>query len=108
MHRRHGRCCRCRVKAARACGVQHLVWSTLPDCNAISEGRFPVRHFSDKRTYRDELSALEQLSPLRASIHLVGGSNREKVPFPWHALESVHAPVIECNVGADDQVLHGA
>ncbi len=48
MHRRHGRCCRCRVKAARACGVQHLVWSTLPDCNAISEGRFPVRHFSDK------------------------------------------------------------
>jgi hypothetical protein len=24
------------------------VWSTLPDCDAISGGRFPVRHFSDK------------------------------------------------------------
>src|SRR5215472_4897232 len=36
------------VTCARACGVQHLVWSTLPDCDAISGGRFPVRHFSDK------------------------------------------------------------
>jgi hypothetical protein len=36
------------VKAARAGGVQHLVWSTLPDCESISEGRFRVRHFSDK------------------------------------------------------------
>jgi uncharacterized protein YbjT (DUF2867 family) len=36
------------VEAARASGVQHLVWSTLPDCKAISGGRFPVRHFSDK------------------------------------------------------------
>ena len=36
------------VKAARASGVHHLVWSTLPDCDAISGGRFPVRHFSDK------------------------------------------------------------
>jgi uncharacterized protein YbjT (DUF2867 family) len=36
------------VKAARACGVHHLVWSTLPDCTAISGGRFRVGHFSDK------------------------------------------------------------
>jgi len=40
--------------------------------------------------------------------HLVGGSNREKVPFAWHTLESMHAPVLECDAGADDQVLHGA
>jgi uncharacterized protein YbjT (DUF2867 family) len=36
------------VKAARAGGVEHLVWSTLPDCKAISGGRFSVRHFSEK------------------------------------------------------------
>jgi uncharacterized protein YbjT (DUF2867 family) len=36
------------VKAARAGGVHHLVWSTLPDCDAIGGGRFSVRHFSDK------------------------------------------------------------
>ena len=40
--------------------------------------------------------------------HLVGGSNREKVPFAWHTLESMHAPVLECDAGANDQVLHGA
>jgi hypothetical protein len=40
--------------------------------------------------------------------HLVGGSNREKVPFAWHTLESMHAPVLECDAGTDDQVLHGA
>src|SRR6516165_321791 len=40
--------------------------------------------------------------------HLVGGSNCEKVPFAWHTLESMHAPVLECDAGADDQVLHGA
>src|SRR5215510_7526996 len=40
--------------------------------------------------------------------HLVGGSNREKVPFAWHTLESMHAPVLECDARADDQVLHGA
>jgi hypothetical protein len=30
------------------------------------------------------------------------------VPFAWHTLESMHAPVLECDTGADDQVLHGA
>jgi uncharacterized protein YbjT (DUF2867 family) len=36
------------VNAARAVGVQHLVWSTLPDCEELSEGRFKVQHFSGK------------------------------------------------------------
>ena len=36
------------VAAAKAAGVQHLVWSTLPNCHEISNGRFPVRHFTDK------------------------------------------------------------
>jgi uncharacterized protein YbjT (DUF2867 family) len=36
------------VEAARASGVHHLVWSTLPDCETISGGRFHVAHFTDK------------------------------------------------------------
>jgi len=36
------------VRAARAAGVHHLVWSTLPDAEALSGGRFKVVHFSGK------------------------------------------------------------
>jgi uncharacterized protein YbjT (DUF2867 family) len=36
------------VNAARAAGVHHLVWSTLPDCEKLSGGRFKVPHFSGK------------------------------------------------------------
>jgi uncharacterized protein YbjT (DUF2867 family) len=36
------------VKAARAAGVQHLVWSTLPDCEKLTGGRLKVEHFTGK------------------------------------------------------------
>ena len=36
------------VKAARASGVQHLIWSTLPDCEKLSGGRSKVMHFTQK------------------------------------------------------------
>src|SRR5262252_5525914 len=36
------------VRAAYSAGVEHLVWSTLPDCERISGGRFKVAHFTDK------------------------------------------------------------
>jgi len=36
------------VKAARAAGVHHLIWSTLPDCEKLSGGRFKVLHFTNK------------------------------------------------------------
>jgi uncharacterized protein YbjT (DUF2867 family) len=34
------------VKAARASGVHHLIWSTLPDCEKLSGGRNQVLHFT--------------------------------------------------------------
>jgi len=36
------------VRAARAAGVKHLVWSTLPDCEKITDGRLKVVHYTDK------------------------------------------------------------
>ena len=36
------------VRAAKDAGVKHFIWSTLPDTEAISGGRFPLPHFSGK------------------------------------------------------------
>lgn len=36
------------VRAARASGVGHLVWSTLPDCEKLTGGRLKVEHFTGK------------------------------------------------------------
>ena len=45
------------VKAARAAGVQHLVWSTLPNCQEISEGKYEVIHFTGKALVDAEVKA---------------------------------------------------
>jgi len=36
------------VKAARGAGVEHLIWSTLPDVESLTGGRLKVVHFTGK------------------------------------------------------------
>ena len=45
------------VKAAKAAGVQHLVWSTLPNCRNISGGKYEVIHFTGKALVDVEVKA---------------------------------------------------
>ena len=42
------------IAAAKAAGIKHLIWSTLPDVKGISGGRFEVPHFTNKSAV-DEL-----------------------------------------------------
>ena len=79
------------VRAAKAADVKHFVWSTLPDIEAISGGRFDARHFTGKAktTIRTSLALLlrktRQMDPWAGLCRLI----RTCVAFTWATLTSL-------------------
>ena len=47
------------VHAAKECGIQHFIWSTLPDYQALSAGKYTVPHFTSKARVDGEVKAAE-------------------------------------------------
>lgn len=69
------------IEAARAAGVQHVVWSTLPDVARITDGRYHVPHFSQKA----EIDTLVRDAGFRFTTFV-------QAPFYFQNFESVMAP----------------
>jgi uncharacterized protein YbjT (DUF2867 family) len=45
------------VRAAKEAGIQHFIWSTLPDYEALSGGKYTVPHFTSKARVDAEVKA---------------------------------------------------
>ena len=69
------------IRAAKDAGVKHFIWSTLPDVEAISGGKFNVPHFTGK-------AKIDQL------VKDAGFANRTFVipPFYYQNLLATMAP----------------
>jgi uncharacterized protein YbjT (DUF2867 family) len=70
------------VRAAKDAGVKHLVWSTLPDVEAISGGKFDVPHFTGK-------------AKIDRIVKEAGFANHTFVIAPMYYQGLVGAPVLQ-------------
>ena len=92
------------VNAARAAGVKHLVWSTLPDAEKLSGGRLKVKHFTmkahvdavvrsagfERHTFVEAPFYFQNLQGLLAPQPLPGGGRGWAVPID-PAARVIHA-----------------
>src|SRR6201988_2753861 len=70
------------VRAAKDAGVKHFVWSTLPDVEAISGGKFRVPHFTGK-------------AKVDRIVKEAGFANHTFVIAPFYYQNLVGAPVLQ-------------
>ena len=69
------------VHAAQEAGVQHFIWSTLPDYEVLSGGRYTVPHFTSKARVDAEVKAAE--FPYHTFV---------EAPFYFQNFLTIHAP----------------
>lgn len=69
------------VHAAKEAGIQHFIWSTLPDYHALSGGKFTVPHFTSKARVDTEVKAAE--FPYYTFV---------EAPFYFQNFLTLHAP----------------
>ena len=69
------------VRAAREAGVEHFVWSTLPNVEAITGGKFNVPHFTNKA----KVDAIVSAAGFRYHSFVIA-------PFFYQNLQGVMAP----------------
>jgi uncharacterized protein YbjT (DUF2867 family) len=69
------------VRAAKEAGIQHFIWSTLPDYEALSGGKYTVPHFTSKARVDDEVKT----AGFRHHTFV-------EAPFYFQNFLTVHAP----------------
>ena len=69
------------VSAAKAADIQHFIWSTLPDYEALSGGKYTVAHFTSKARVDAEVKAAG--FPHHTFV---------EAPFYFQNFLTVHAP----------------
>lgn len=69
------------VRAAKDAGIQHFIWSTLPDYEALSGGKYKVPHFTSKARVDNEV----KMAGFRYHTFV-------EAPFYFQNFLTLHAP----------------
>ena len=74
------------IHAAKAAGIKHFIWSTLPDYQTLSNGKYVVPHFTNKAQIDTKVKAA-------GFIHYTF----VEAPFYFQNFLRVHAPIVVAN-----------
>eukprot|EP00897_Mesotaenium_endlicherianum_P005861 jgi/Mesen1/5302/ME000264S04331 len=90
------------AKLAKEAGVQHYIWSTLPNTEKISDGKYKMAHFTDKAKVDEVVKAqgfkyttfvqanwyFDNINRFYAAIPQADGSVKFNMPY---SLDTIHS-----------------